>query len=105
MKVNPEIFRAYDLRGLVGKDLNVELAEHLGKAHGTYLKRRGITKLVVGRDSRASGEEYLQALIKGMVWTGADVVNIGMTLVGTFYWAQHFLKRQGGVYVSASHNP
>lgn len=105
MKVNPAIFRAYDLRGLVGKDLSAELAEHLGKAHGTYLKRKGITKLVVGRDSRASGEEYLQSLIKGMVWTGADVVNIGMTLVGTFYWSQHFLKRQGGAYVSASHNP
>lgn len=105
MKVNPAIFRAYDLRGLVGKDLSVELAEHLGKAHGTYLKRRGITKLVVGRDCRASGEEYLPAFIRGLVWTGADVVNIGETLVGTFYWSQHFLKRQGGAYVSASHNP
>ncbi len=105
MKVNPAIFRAYDLRGLVGTDLNAEVAEHLGRAHGTYLKRHGITKVVVGRDSRASGEEYLQDLIKGLVWTGADVVNIGMTLVGTFYWSQHFLKRQGGVYVSASHNP
>ena len=105
MKVNPEIFRAYDLRGLVGKDLNVEVAEHLGKAHGTYLKRRGITELVVGRDSRASGEEYLQSFIKGLVWTGADVVNVGMILVGTFYWAQHHLKRRGGGYVSASHNP
>lgn len=105
MKVNPAIFRAYDLRGLVGKDLSPELAEHLGRAHGTYLKRRGITRLVVGRDSRASGEEYLQSLIKGMIWTGVDVVNIGMTLVGTFYWSQHFLKRQGGAYVSASHNP
>ncbi|MCR4311347.1 MAG: phosphomannomutase/phosphoglucomutase [Candidatus Taylorbacteria bacterium] len=105
MKVNPGIFRAYDLRGLVGKDLNAEVAEHLGKAHGTYLKRKGITELVVGRDCRASGEEYLQAFIKGLVWTGADVVNIGMTLVGTFYWSQHFLRRRGGAYVSASHNP
>lgn len=105
MKVNPAIFRAYDLRGLVDKDLNSEVAEHLGMAFGTYLKRRGITELVVGRDCRASGEEYLHALIRGLVSTGADVINIGMTLVGTFYWSQHFLKRRGGAYVSASHNP
>lgn len=106
MKVNPVIFRAYDLRGLVGEDLSPELAEHLGRAFGTYLKRNGgIKKVVVGRDSRATGPEYSAALIKGLTWAGQDVVDIGMTLVGTFYWAQHYLKRPGGVYVSASHNP
>lgn len=105
MKVNPEIFRGYDLRGLVDSDLNAEVAEHLGRAYGTYLKRRGIAELVVGRDSRASGGEYSAALIKGLMWTGADVVDIGMTLVGTFYWSQYHLNRKGGVYISASHNP
>lgn len=105
MKVNPSIFRGYDLRGLVGTDLSPELAEHLGKAFGTYLKRHGITKAVVGRDCRATSPEYSQNLIKGLAWTGVDVIDIGMNLVGTFYWAQHYLKREGGVYVSASHNP
>ena len=105
MKINPYIFRGYDLRGLVGTDLSPEIAEHLGKAYGTYLRRRGITALVVGRDSRATGPAYSEALIKGLMWAGADVVDIGMTLVGTFYWAQYFLNRRGGVYVSASHNP
>ncbi len=105
MKVNPEIFRGYDLRGLVGSELSAELAEHLGKAHGTYLKRKGITDVVVGRDSRASGEEYSEALIKGLVWTGANVIDIGMTLVGTFYWSQYHFKRKGGAFVTASHNP
>lgn len=105
MKVNPAVFRGYDLRGLVDVDLSPELAEHLGKAFGTYLKRHGITEAVVGRDSRATSPEYSQALIKGLSWAGIDVSDIGMVLVGTFYWSQHYLKRQGGVYVSASHNP
>src|SRR3989338_2193001 len=105
MKVNPDIFRGYDLRGLVGKDLSPELAEHLGKAFGTMLKRDGITEAVVARDSRATGPAYSRAIIKGLNWAGIDVVDIGMQLVGTFYWVQYYLKRPGEVYVSASHNP
>lgn len=105
MNVNPAIFRGYDLRGIVGTDLSVELAGHLGKAFGTYLKRNGITQAVVGRDSRESSPEYSAALIQGLSWAGVDVADIGMLLVGTFYWAQYHLQRPGGVYVSASHNP
>lgn len=105
MKVNPSIFRGYDLRGLVDVDLSPELAEHLGKAFGTYLKRQGITQAVVSRDCRETSPEYSESLIRGLSWAGIDVIDIGMHLVGTFYWAQHHLKRRGGVYVSASHNP
>lgn len=105
MQVNPAIFRGYDLRGLVGKDLSPQLAEHLGKAFGTYLKRRGITEAVVGHDCRESSPSYSDALVRGLSWAGVSVIDIGMQLVGTFYWSQHFLKRPGGVYVSASHNP
>jgi phosphomannomutase/phosphoglucomutase len=105
MKVNPNIFRGYDLRGLVGTDLSPELAEHLGRAFGTYLKRKGITETVVGRDCRATSPEYAEHVVKGLSWAGVDVIDIGMVLVGTFYWSQHFLKRPGGIYVSASHNP
>jgi phosphomannomutase/phosphoglucomutase len=105
MKVNRAIFRAYDLRGLVGSELSEELAEHLGKAFGTYLQRRGITAAVVGRDSRATSPAYSAALIQGLSAVGVDVIDIGMVLVGTFYWSQYHLQRKGGVYVSASHNP
>ncbi len=105
MQVNPNIFRGYDLRGVVDEDLSPELAEHLGKAFGTFLKRKGITEAVVGRDCRATGPEYSTSITKGLSWAGIDVIDIGMQLVGTFYWAQHYLKRRGGVYVSASHNP
>lgn len=105
MKVNPNIFRGYDLRGLVDIDLSPELAEHLGKAFGTMLKRDGITEAVVGRDSRATSPAYSEALIRGLNWTGIDVIDIGMQMVGMFYWSQYHFNRRGGVYVSASHNP
>ena len=105
MHINPDIFRGYDVRGLVGTDLNPEVAEHFGKAFGTYLKRRGVTRCVVGRDARATSPAYAAAIIRGLQWAGMDIIDIGMTLVGTFYWSQYFLERQGGVYISASHNP
>lgn len=105
MQVSPTMFRAYDLRGLVGTELSPEVSEHLGKAFGTYLKRGGITEAVVARDSRETSPAYSEALVRGLSWAGIDVVNIGMQMVGMLYWSQHYLKRRGGVYVSASHNP
>lgn len=105
MKVNPQIFRGYDLRGLVGTDLSPELAQHLGKAYGTYLKRHKIDSAVVGRDCRETGVPYSKSLIEGLRWAGINVTDIGMQLVGTFYWSQYYLKIPAGVYVSASHNP
>lgn len=105
MKINPSMFRGYDLRGIVGEDLTPEIVEHIGKAHGTYMKRHGMKKALVGRDCRATSEEYSQSLIKGYTWAGIDVVDIGMNMVGTFYWAQYHLKIQGGAFVTASHNP
>lgn len=105
MEVNTQLFRGYDLRGLVDKDLSPELALHLGKAYGTYLTRRNIHTAVVGRDCRETGPLYSQELIKGLRWAGIDVTNIGMQLVGMFYWSQYHLEIPAGVYVSASHNP
>jgi len=105
MKINPLMFRGYDLRGVVDKDLNLEIVECIGKVFGTYLKRRGLKQAVVGRDSRATSLSYSEALIRGLRWAGNDVIDIGMTLVGTFYWSQYYLKTKGGVFVTASHNP
>ncbi len=105
MKINPYIFRGYDLRGEVGKDLNPEIAEHLGKIFGTMLKRRGLNKAVISRDFRATSQEYSQALIKGLNFTGINTIDIGMELIGTFYWAQYFLNIPTGTYITASHNP
>lgn len=105
MKVNPHIFRGYDIRGLVDTDLTSEIALNIGKAHGTFLVRQGHTKAIVGRDCRATGQDYSEKVCQGMASTGLDVIDIGMQLVGTFYWAQHHLQVPGGAYVSASHNP
>jgi phosphomannomutase / phosphoglucomutase len=105
MQINPYMFRGYDLRGIVGKDLNPDIVEAIGKAFGTYLKRKGISEAVIGFDCRKTSPEYSEALIKGISWSGVSAVNIGMNLVGTFYWSQYLLKKQGGVFVTASHNP
>lgn len=105
MKINPHIFRGYDLRGVVGKDLSPEFALHIGKAYGTYLTKRGHKKAIVGRDSRQTGPIYSQKVIEGLTWAGVDVIDIGMQLVGTFYWSQYYFKSPAGIYVSASHNP
>jgi phosphomannomutase/phosphoglucomutase len=105
MKINPFIFRGYDIRGLVDKDLNSEVVEYIGRAHGTYLKRLGIEKAVVARDCRETSPQYSQDIIRGLTWAGINVIDIGMELVGTFYWSQYYLNCKGGIYVSASHNP
>lgn len=105
MQVNPHIFRGYDLRGVSGVDLNSEIVEHIGRAFGTFLKRRNIKSAIIGYDCRSTNTEYEQALSKGLMWAGRDVINIGLTLVGTFYWSQYFLNSKGGAFITASHNP
>lgn len=105
MKVNPHMFRAYDLRGLDGIDLTPEIVLNIAKAHGAYLVSRGHTKALVGRDSRKNSPIYSQKMIEGFRWSGLDVTDIGMVMIGTFYWAQHYLKIPGGIFVTASHNP
>ncbi len=105
MQINPHIFRGYDLRGLVDKDLNPEIVEHLGKAYGTFLNRREIKKAVVGHDCRLSSESFSEALIKGILATGVDVIDIGLALAGSVYWAQYYFESPGCVSISGSHNP
>jgi phosphomannomutase/phosphoglucomutase len=105
MKINPHILRGYDFRGIAGKDLNAEIVEHFGKAYGTYMAKKGVTKVVIGRDSRSTSEEYKNALAKGIVSTGINVIDIGLVMVGTVYWAQYYFKTEGAAMVTASHNP
>lgn len=106
MQINPHIFRGYDLRGIAGKDLTAEIVEHLGKAYGTYLINHNIaTEAIVGHDCRLTSEEYKGALIRGISSTGIKIIDIGLTLVGTFYWSQYHFETKGGVMITASHNP
>lgn len=105
MVVNKNIYRGYDIRGIASTDLNSDIMEHLGQAHGTYLQAKNINKAVVGHDCRLTSDEYSSAFIKGLTMVGVDVVDIGLTMVGTFYWSQYFLNIRGGGFVTASHNP
>ena len=106
MKVNPEIFRAYDLRGVSGKDLSSNFFLHLGKAYATFVVRNKIgNSVIIGRDARPTSKKYFDSLAKGIASLGLDVIDIGMTFVGTFYWSQYYLKQKAGIFITASHNP
>ena len=105
MKFKPEIFREYDIRGIVGRDLTVELAEHLGKAVATRCLREGGSSLVVGRDCRPSGVEFAQAFVRGVCSTGCNAIDIGVVPTPVVYWAVQNLKAGGGVVITGSHNP
>ena len=103
--MNPEIFREYDIRGIAGKDMTEDDVLIIGKAVGTYLKQRGHTKLNVGRDCRITSDRYAEKIIEGLLSTGCDVVDIGTCPTPVFYFSIQHLKGQGGVMVTASHNP
>ncbi len=85
--INPQIFREYDIRGIVGRDLTQETAELIGRGIGTYIRRRGGKTLTVGRDMRTSSLPFRDGLISGLRSTGCDVIDIGMvpTPVAYFY--------------------
>jgi phosphomannomutase len=108
MTTSPAVFKAYDIRGVYGTDFDEELAYRLGLAFAIMrsqeLGRPG-PKLVVARDMRLSSPSLQEALIKGLVDGGAQVVNIGMASTPTFYFAVSNYNYDGGIQVSASHNP
>ncbi len=103
--MNPEIFREYDIRGIVDKDLTDQDVILIGKAFGTYLQRENRSRITVGRDCRLSSKDYGQLLTEGLVATGCDVVDIGVCPTPVFYFSIRHLKKEGGVMVTASHNP
>lgn len=105
MKVNEAIFRDYDIRGLVGKDLSDEFARVFGKAFGTYLLRKGTKEVIVGFDARESSEGYYDACIEGLISTGVNVVKMGLVTSPMMYWARKYYKIDGGLNITASHNP
>ncbi|MFP4193330.1 MAG: phosphomannomutase/phosphoglucomutase [Desulfosalsimonas sp.] len=103
--MNPEIFREYDIRGIADKDINDEDVLILAKAIGTYMRRRGCTKIAVGRDCRLTSEKYTEKMIRGLKETGCDVINTGMCPTPVLYFSIRHLNTHGGVMVTASHNP
>ena len=99
------IFREYDIRGVVGTELTTELAEKIGRAYGSLAVRAGAKAVAVGRDGRTSALEMREALLKGLLGCGLDVVDIGVCPTPLLYYALFTLPVGGGVMITASHNP
>ncbi len=104
-KVNADIFRAYDIRGIVGETLTAEVAFEIGRAIGSEAYFRGEQSVVVARDGRLSAEEMAEALIGGLLATGRDVKDVGVVPTPVLYFAAQYLGAQSGVMVTGSHNP
>ena len=105
MKADRSIFKAYDIRGIVGKTLTADVARAVGQALGTLAVRAGISEFCVGRDGRLSGPELAGALIEGLAAAGVNVINIGMAPTPVLYFATTYFKNGSGVAVTGSHNP
>jgi phosphomannomutase len=102
-----KIFREYDIRGVVGTDLDEGFAFSLGKAFGSLLKKvnAGAKYVSVGRDARVSSEALAANIIKGIISTGLDVCDIGLCPTPLQYFSIHRLNLDGGIMVTGSHNP
>lgn len=104
--VPAHIFRSYDIRGVVGKDLDVKLAEKIGQVVGSEALDKGENSLIVARDGRTHSQDLTNALIRGILRSGCNVVNIGVVPTPLMYFATyHFSDVRSGVMVTASHNP
>ncbi len=100
-----EIFRAYDIRGIVDQTLTAEVARQIGQAIGSEAIDRGQQVVVVGRDGRHSGPMLAGALMEGLQAAGVDVIDIGAVPTGVLYFATYHLNTGSGVMVTGSHNP
>ena len=103
--INPQIFREYDIRGIVGTDLTPESATSIGKAIGTYIRRGNGKNMILGRDVRSSSVEFCNILSKALNSTGCNVIDIGMVPTPVLYFALHHFNADGGVMITGSHNP
>jgi phosphomannomutase/phosphoglucomutase len=104
-KLPQEIFKAYDIRGIVGKTLTAEITKAIGHAIGSEALARGLLSIAIGRDGRLSGPELTQALSKGLQISGINVIDVGMVATPMLYFAAHELCNYSGVMVTGSHNP
>ena len=108
MQIDPTVFKAYDIRGVVGKNIDETFAEHLGRAFGTVAAAAGEKAVAVGRDGRLSGPSLVAALIRGLKSTGLDVVDIGAVTTPMLYYVAATRGKVGcssGIQVTGSHNP
>ena len=105
MQINPQIYREYDIRGVVDRDLTPAIVKRLGQGFGTSMIQRNKLNLVVGRDGRLSSKSFAEALIEGLLSTGCNVIDIGLCPTPAYYFSIFHLDKDGGIMVTGSHNP
>jgi len=105
VEINPQIFREYDIRGIVDKDLTVENVEVLGRGIGTYFRRNKKKEVALGRDCRLSSPSYAEAITRGLLSTGCNVVDLATIPTPILYFSIYYKKIEAGVMITGSHNP
>jgi len=105
MAIQSNIFREYDIRGVVPDELNQDVVHLLGRAMGTYYDDKGAGRISLGRDCRLSSPDLSKWLMDGLLESGVDVVDVGMVPTPLLYFSLHQLQVDGGVQITGSHNP
>jgi phosphomannomutase / phosphoglucomutase len=105
MDINPKIFREYDIRGIVGQDLDDGVVETLGRAVGTYFLGKGKRDVALGRDCRLSSPAFAVAMTRGLLASGCDVTDLGIIPTPLLYFSVFEEKKEAGVMITGSHNP
>ncbi len=105
VKIDRGIFRAYDIRGVVGQTLDIGVAELIGQAVGTLMYEQELTDIVVGRDGRLSGPDLVAGLVEGLRRAGRNVIDIGLAPTPLVYFGGYHLRTGSGIAVTGSHNP
>jgi len=103
--MNKEIFREYDIRGNVEKDLTDDVVKNIGRAFAAHMRKGGKKTASIARDCRLSSEHYRDLLVESMVESGLDVVDVGLVPTGLFYYSLFNLDVEGGIMITGSHNP
>ena len=105
MEINPQIFREYDIRGIVDKDLTLDVVETLGAGIGTYFRQNQKKETALGRDCRLSSPAFSEAMTKGLISTGCRVIDLGIIPTPLLYFSIFYKKYGAGVIITGSHNP
>lgn len=105
MYIPAHIFRKYDIRGIYPTELNEVAAEEIGKAFGSVIRRKGLQNCVLGYDDRESSPSLSKAVTKGLLETGCNVTDVGITLTPLIHFYTSSLSFDGGIMITASHNP
>ncbi len=103
--MKPTIFREYDIRGLVGEEIRDQDVVQLGRAMGTYLEQHSVRRITLGRDCRSSSDPFRDLLVEGLLSTGRQVLDIGVCPTPLLYFSVYHYDVEGGIMITASHNP